>query len=164
MEVTWVGVNDCAIGLDPATQLRKFYQVQESLYEAGARNFVFFNVPPTDRSPAGKFSRASLIIGRDSNSLRSQIGDWNVALAELATRFRQFHTDVDVLVYDVAALFAEVLDHPTKYGFRNASSYGGEDCVWLDILHPTSAMHKVIAADVARFLSVEGGENFQAKE
>jgi hypothetical protein len=105
-----------------------------------------------------------LIIGQGSVSLRSKIGDWNVALAELATRFRQFHTDVSVLVYDVAALFSEVLDNPTKYGFRNGTSYDGEDCVWLDILHPTSAMHKVIAADVARFLSVEGGENFQAKE
>ena len=49
-----------------------------------------------------------------------------------------------------------MLDNPKKYGFRNGTSTGdSKECVWQDILHPTSAMHKVIAADVAKFLTDE---------
>lgn len=76
--------------------------------------------------------------------------------------FRERHSDVSLDVYDVAGLFNDVLDNPAKYGFKDAISYGDpEKCVWSDILHPTSAMHKVIAADVARFLTVEEGKSVQ---
>jgi len=52
--VIWIGVNDVGMGYDPQKQLKLLFEVQvELLYNAGARNFVFFNVPPTDRSPAG---------------------------------------------------------------------------------------------------------------
>ena len=51
--VIWVGVNDNGIGLDPETQLKHLFETQELLFKAGARNLVFFNVPPMDRSPAG---------------------------------------------------------------------------------------------------------------
>jgi hypothetical protein len=42
------------MGYDPQKQLKMLFEVQvELLYNAGARNFLFLNVPPTDRSPAG---------------------------------------------------------------------------------------------------------------
>ena len=34
-----------------------------------------------------------------------------------------------------------------------------EKCVWQDMLHPTCAMHRVIAADVARFLTDEESQS-----
>jgi len=39
--------------LDPIDQLTFMFQRQESLYQAGARNFVFFSLPPVERSPWG---------------------------------------------------------------------------------------------------------------
>jgi hypothetical protein len=39
-------------------QIDELFQVVTNLYNDGARKFVFFNVPPTDRSPAA--SRPSL--------------------------------------------------------------------------------------------------------
>jgi phospholipase/lecithinase/hemolysin len=155
--VIWIGINDMGIGYNPQRQLKALFEAQDSLYNAGARNFVFFNVPPTDRSPAGKLTiLSSLTTGNDSTSLRSRINEWNTSLVEFANKFRNSHDDVDVAIYDAAGLFNEVLDNPTKYGFKNGTSMGdSKENVWQDILHPTSAMHKVIAADVAKFLTNE---------
>jgi hypothetical protein len=52
--VIWIGINDMGIGCDPQRQLKMLFKAQDLVYDAGARNFIFFNVPPTDRSPAGK--------------------------------------------------------------------------------------------------------------
>lgn len=41
--------------------------LHEELYEAGARNFLFIDVPPIDRSPAG-MCRTQKIILADVNS------------------------------------------------------------------------------------------------
>ena len=51
--VIWVGVNDCGMGLNAIRQLSVLFALHDRLYAVGARNFVYFNVPPTDRSPAG---------------------------------------------------------------------------------------------------------------
>ena len=51
--VIWVGVNDCGMGLNAIRQLSVLFALHDRLCAVGARNFVYFNVPPTDRSPAG---------------------------------------------------------------------------------------------------------------
>jgi hypothetical protein len=51
--VTWIGINDINRWMDPQAQMTLLFQLQEDLYEAGARNFVYFKVPPFDRSPQG---------------------------------------------------------------------------------------------------------------
>src|SRR5579859_1248629 len=50
--VTWIGINDCQRFMDAQSQLTSFFKLQDKLYKHGARNFVFLNVPPFDRSPA----------------------------------------------------------------------------------------------------------------
>ena len=64
------------------------------------------------------------------------------------------HTDlVAAVVYDTHALFTEVLNEPGKWGFKdNLSKCHDWDCIWDDDLHPTFAMHKVVAKDLAAFL------------
>jgi len=67
---------------------------------------------------------------------------------------RKHTLDVVIGVYDAAALFNDALDNPKKYGFKNGISQGdSRECIWRDSLHPTMAMHKVVAADVIRFLT-----------
>lgn len=53
MVVTQIGINDCGMGLDARKQIQLLFQIQDTLYETGARNFLFLTVPPADRSPAG---------------------------------------------------------------------------------------------------------------
>jgi len=58
----WIGINDCQQGQDEQAQLTQFFQLQEKLYKHGARNFVFLNVPPFDRSPACTFPPFALSV------------------------------------------------------------------------------------------------------
>jgi phospholipase/lecithinase/hemolysin len=90
-----------------------------------------------------------------------RIKAWNSNLIEYAQKFSEKHGDVRVRIYDAAALFTRVLDDPKKYGFKDSTSKfmlsdaEEESCIWYDDLHPTSAMHKILAADLARFLTEE---------
>lgn len=52
--VTWVGINDCSWNMDTPNptassqkSIRALFAIQQELYEAGARNFCFIDVPPT---------------------------------------------------------------------------------------------------------------------
>ena len=51
--VTFVGINDVSANLDISVQISLYFTLQASLYNTGARNFVFYQVPPFDRSPVG---------------------------------------------------------------------------------------------------------------
>src|ERR1700738_1019688 len=145
--------------LEPQQQLEIVFKRQESLYEVGARNFIFVNVPPTDRSPM------ALYMGREYADLRARILEWNVKLTEFANVFRESHPGVIVAVYDVAALFTAVLDNPTKYEFKDGVSVGNSiDCVWEDWFHPTSAMHMIIAEDMAKFLTALEGKGIKGEQ
>ena len=73
-------------------------------------------------------------------------------LTEVANSFKEKHPEINVAVYDSQKLFDKVLDNPTEYGFIDANTFGAENCIWYDMLHPTSQMHNVIAEDVAKFL------------
>jgi hypothetical protein len=57
--VTWIGLNDIDRGLNITSQLTKYFEVQETLYNAGARTFLFMKLPPVDRSPFGTLNCVS---------------------------------------------------------------------------------------------------------
>lgn len=90
-----------------------------------------------------------------------RIETWNLALTESTNEFQRKHNDVRVKVYDAARLFNAVLDEPKNYGFQDSSTKflmsnaKEEECIWYDGLHPTSALYKVLAADLAKFLTEE---------
>ncbi len=69
--MTWVGINDCSWNMDtpsPAASSQEsicaLFAIQQELYEAGARNFCFIDVPPTYDFPARACSLLSLCCTR----------------------------------------------------------------------------------------------------
>ena len=60
--------------------------------------------------------------------------------------------EIEGTLYDVSSLFNKVFDNLEEYGFEDVTSQG-DDCIWYDHLHPSSAMQNVIAGDFAEFLS-----------
>jgi len=42
------------LNMDYKEQLDELFTLVNSMYDRGARNFLFVNVPPTDRSPAAR--------------------------------------------------------------------------------------------------------------
>lgn len=49
-----------------------------------------------------------------------------------------------------------VLDNPAANGFDNTICIDGEKCVWGDSYHPTSAYHRLQAADMKAKLGAFG--------
>ncbi|KAL4959270.1 SGNH/GDSL hydrolase family protein [Aspergillus stella-maris] len=151
----WTGINDVyrlSLRSDPYDVLprviSRYIELTERLHACGSRNFLFFNIPPCNRSPQVRsfdpgFRRNYTEILREYNQqLQVAVDEWSVK-----------HPESNVFIYDCWSFFTEILDHPKSYGFEDSTSMGnGKKHIWWDDLHPTSALHKLLARDVAGFL------------
>ncbi|EIW61069.1 uncharacterized protein TRAVEDRAFT_120349 [Trametes versicolor FP-101664 SS1] len=149
--VTWVGINDCSWNMDTPNptassqeSIRALFAIQQELYEAGARNFCFIDVPPTyDFSGPGP----------KPQKLQDGVLEWNSALSGASAKFAAEHTDATVLVWSSWRLFSDILANPAAYGFSQEDAAKEEGAIFEDGLHPTSAVHRVIAQELLEFLS-----------
>lgn len=56
------------------------------------------------------------------------------------------HTDVDISIFPTHDLFMDIFENPVAYTFAEkdvGQAYRGR--IWMDGLHPTSAVHSIIA-------------------
>ena len=94
----------------------------ETLYENGARNFLFINVPAVDRSPG-----VDLMSGTTAEQEAGFIHGLNAAHLKFAKTFTARHPDVTAFLLDSNALFTKVLDEPKSYPItsviRNTTEY-----------------------------------------
>ncbi|KAH7909634.1 hypothetical protein BJ138DRAFT_1154788, partial [Hygrophoropsis aurantiaca] len=155
--VTWVGINDVALlnrfprmaERDLDQIITQLFEYQEDLYKAGARNFLFFDIPPINRClwfPGSKPVKESLIT------------QWNETLINKARSFATKHPDISVLIFSSWDIFACVLDDPVAATFDidDPSKIGG---IWYDETHPTSKMHEIVARELYSFLSMLSATN-----
>jgi len=154
-----------------------YHGLVDALYYAGARNFLFLNVPPVDRSPLAKANTAA-----QQATEKADIAAWNAALISLAKALKQDRSDVNIFTVDTNKYFTEVLDNPKSYPatslYKNTTAYctayangtptddylNATACeipvneyFWLNSLHPTYPMHDVLAQQVS--LQLEAGPN-----
>ncbi|KAJ7148724.1 hypothetical protein C8R43DRAFT_1088345 [Mycena crocata] len=137
--ITWVGINDSAY--DHAQNLEKLFEHQETVYNTGARNFLFVNVPPIDRAPA-KGKRLSYI-------------NWNTELKKAAALFATTHPEATVMIYSSWDTFNVLLDDPEAHGFQVQDVRKAGASIWVDHLHPTSKVHDFVARDMSAFLCAQ---------
>ena len=85
---------------------------------------------------------------------RSQIFEkWNRELGRYVRLFANtYPKETTAMVYSSYDTFTRVLDNPESYGFTTDDVGKKGGAIWCDDLHPTSAMHDIIANDIARFL------------
>jgi hypothetical protein len=133
--------------------MKKIFDFQEILYEAGARNFLFIDVPPMDRSPAGNCTiRAPKVLSTRVNfSLFSQTvpaslplpryDRWNITLQSSAEAFSSARAAATVLIFSSHATFSRVLDDPVGHNFGAMEVRRTKGEIWMDRLHPTSKTH-----------------------
>jgi phospholipase/lecithinase/hemolysin len=187
----WIGINDVgnSYWFEDA-RLNALYEdifevyagLLDELYGFGARNFVFINVPPVDRSPL-TVSQGEWSIERE----KTVIAKWNGLVEDLAASFKEEHVDeINAWVYDSNLSFNEVIDDPSSHQqtalLKNTTDFcvdyqGGtpawdtfyQNCgvpvnqyFWLNNLHPTYPINDVVAAGVAAELAT--GPNVCAKE
>ncbi|OCH86251.1 hypothetical protein OBBRIDRAFT_890618 [Obba rivulosa] len=145
--ITWVGINDCAFAGENTFKrtIDDLFEEQEGLYNAGARNFLFIDLPPINRSPAYRVS---------VDHIPSYV-HWNVHLKDTAAAFSAAHPDVTAMLYSSWDTFTRVLDNPAEHGFNPSEVRKPFGEIWLDHLHPTSAMHEWIARDLVAFFGAQ---------
>ncbi|KIY73848.1 carbohydrate esterase family 16 protein [Cylindrobasidium torrendii FP15055 ss-10] len=154
----WIGINDIGNSFYLSGDRDEFSDVLLDAYFAlvdklvsyavGARNFLFANVPPVQRSPA------MLLQNEDSRALEeSVITGYNAKLVERADALAAAHSDVQTFIWDSYSTFNKILDDPTTYGFTNITGYGdGEGFFWGNDYHPSSYAHKFFGEDVGTVL------------
>ncbi|KAI0780920.1 hypothetical protein BD413DRAFT_15510 [Trametes elegans] len=147
--ITWIGINDCAhLELDDIpSALDELFDEQEQLYEAGARNFLFIDVPPIHRTPVG------VAISNVDPENHRPCEMWNQCLRSRVAKFASSHPDATTLSFSSWDTFTRVLDDPVAHGFgpEQVSRAGGD--IWVDNLHPSTKMHDWVAHDIAKFMN-----------
>ncbi|CAE7099498.1 unnamed protein product [Rhizoctonia solani] len=136
----FVGINDLNTQAPINPSISELFDLYETLYHTGARNFLLINVPPIDRAPFGT-----------EPTLGLRVEAWNARLKRAAEAFQARRYDVSVFYYDAWAFYTELLDNPEKYGFSDTTTVGGS--FWYDPVHPKTKVHDYMAANLADFLS-----------
>ncbi|KAL1684405.1 hypothetical protein GGG16DRAFT_68375, partial [Schizophyllum commune] len=137
--VLFLGINDC--GQNTADRLGpivdKVIDAAQSLYTRfGARTFVFVDIPPTDRAPAAVRMECG-------DTVQGRVNAWNDHLR--AATQRTSDTQAKTTLFSSHEVITDVLDAPVEYGFpkEDVAKEGGE--IWLDDLHLSSAVHRILA-------------------
>jgi len=150
----WIGINDIGNSYYKnggsafnAELINAYFMLVQKLYNTGARNFLFINVPPIDRSPLMLAQPAS------AQSLeKTVIKDFNSQLTSAITKFKSGNSNVRTWVWDSNTAFSTILDNPSAYGFSSATSYGGTNDFWGNNYHPGSAGHQIFGNDIGQLL------------
>lgn len=176
---SFLGINDVgnaygnANASDVLTQDMAVYAEQmDVLYQSGARNFLFLNVPPVNRSPLTKAQ------GKAAQKLEAHyIATWNAGVANMAANLSQTYDDATTFVFNTHKLFKQVLNNPKSYPqtavYQNTTDYCTDyqngtpswytfipECgvpvdhyFWLNSLHPTFRVMNATAEAIVAQLS-----------
>jgi phospholipase/lecithinase/hemolysin len=148
----WIGINDIGNSFGNGgnrdafddTLLAAYFALVQQLYGAGARKFLFINVPPVNRSPLMLAESAA------SQALEaSVIADFNTKLATQVSSFKANNTGVTTWLWDSNAAFTTILNNPTAYGFVDAVSFGNTGDFWGNNYHPATPAHQIFAKQIA---------------
>jgi len=144
--VTWVGINDCAYLNIESVQdvVDSLLSVQQDLYDAGARNFLFIDLPTIHRTPAVTSNMEAVVVKK------FQI--WNKALRSGAQQFAKDHPDTTVLLFSSFEAFDTILNKPEAHGFDPGDLKRSGGSIWMDNIHPTSKVHDHLAHYLTAFL------------
>ncbi|MCJ1415091.1 hypothetical protein MMC32_001421 [Xylographa parallela] len=155
-----------------------YLKLVNQLYAAGARNFLFLNVPPVNLSPG------TTEYGPGAIALEGlDIADFNDRLAAMAYGFAAANPDATVFQFDTNAIFSAVLTNPASFPatalYKNTTgycpayangtpqpntfypncTYPVNEYFWLNSLHPTYPMQDVMASQIVKELN--GGDSDQ---
>lgn len=135
--------------------------VQQDLYDAGARNFLFIDLPTIHRTPAGKrnhimCSVCMLILLIVTSNMEAVVMKkfqvWNKALRSGAQLFAKDHPDTTVLLFSSFEAFNTILNKPEAHGFDPEDLKRSGGSIWMDHIHPTSKVHDHLAHYLTAFL------------
>lgn len=155
---TWIGINDIGNSYyQPGDRaafngvlVEQYFAQMARVAAAGARNFVFLNVPPVDRSPL-------MLPQSGAAQEKVVINDFNAKVAARAAAFAASNPGVKTWVVDTNTLVGGLLNAPQANGFSDATSYGSQAGVmWCNNYHISPGVHDFVAREVQRVLAGTG--------
>ncbi len=122
-----------------------------SLFEAGARNIIVLNVPDLGKTP---FARN--LDSDTANNLTQLSQVYNTSLATSLNKLSQTLPGVNLIPFDVNAIFAEAIANPAKFGFTNVTEACLDEAtlqtcnnpnhyLFWDNIHPTTKAHAILS-------------------
>jgi hypothetical protein len=168
---SWIGINDinwCSLLFSPTPEvgflpcltprMDEYFILMDSLYNTGAGNFVFVNMPPLQRAPMVAETNQTVV-----ENYAEGVALFNDhLLPKYVANFTSTYTDVRTIVYDAHSFFSEILDHPGWYGFKNnycyscIGCYNVTGCFWANNYHPVWQVHEKLAQDMVANLTAVG--------
>jgi len=167
----WDGVNDVGDTYSRGdrdtfydTLMNAYFALVNELYEAGARNFLFMDVPPVDRTPGTTQFGSSA-----SAQEKAGVALYNSKLAAKTQQLLANHSDATALVFSTNTVFTNILNNPSEFGIKNTTAFCTEyengtnspttliascgipvnEYMWLNTLHPTWTVHQELAKELA---------------
>lgn len=108
----------------------------QTLYNSGARRFLFLTVPPIQFSP-------TVQAGGDANvkAEGAAVKQYNDALKSRVAAFKTANPQAKTYVVDTTVPFMKAIDNPKAYGADNATCFdeSGTKCLWWNDVSPISS-------------------------
>jgi phospholipase/lecithinase/hemolysin len=125
----WFGINDVNnsyLNNDTSVNDKIFAEyltLVEQVYAAGARNFLFLNVPPINLSPSGQANNLSI-----QTLEADDIADFNAHVPLMIEKLQAQYADVNAFEFDLNTFWHEILAKPSTApetaGIKNVT----DDC------------------------------------
>ena len=158
--IVWAGANDYlggASALDPVQPVQQpvsnLVNAVQALAGVGAHTIVLANLPNLGQLPGTQGNTQLTALSAAHDGVLVQ------ALQQLA----QVEPTVQVIPFDVAALFSDAIAQPGNYGFTNVTDaclltlcQTPDTYLFWDSIHPTTAGHERIAEAAATTISAAG--------
>lgn len=165
----WIGANDLVTynqGVDGL--IANESKALNRLVSAGAKKVLVLNLPNITRAPEFAFRQ-------DGEKIKLQIDDYNTRIKQVVDNINRIHTHSTVIIFDLATLFTDILDHPARYQVSEtkmacldihapsslnyintfavrAVCTNADTYVFWDLLHPTTNTHRLLADYVSQYL------------
>ncbi|KIO31667.1 carbohydrate esterase family 16 protein, partial [Tulasnella calospora MUT 4182] len=156
----FIGINDIGgtwwkdWGNWTAYVMDAYFALVQKAYDAGARNFLFVNVPCVERSPY------ALSLGTADEvtiPMKTAIDGYNAELINRVNALKAANPGITAWIYDSNTRLGQILDSPTTYGFQDGITYGsGSNLAWCNDFHVSPGVHHYFAQDIAGVLSGSG--------
>lgn len=102
-----------------------------------------------------------ILFFKDKNAqvkeIRARFNSWNMTLDKAIRSFVADKSTTDdpitAIYFSSHRVFTALLNHPKKYGFPQKDIAKSRRSIWIDHLHPTSAVHHILASELDSLLS-----------
>jgi uncharacterized protein (TIGR03437 family) len=150
----WGGANDIYEGVSPATAASNVQGNIDTLATAGAKYFLWVNMPLVGDAP-------EYVNTSQSATLNAEAVAYNQAETSAIAQLKSAHPGITIIPLDTYSLFLSIEQNTALFGFVNITSpaqgmnVNPNTYLFWDMLHPTTVGHEYVA-DIA-FSAIEAG-------